>query len=419
MRGLNRKTFMVLGAAVSAVGDPRSVLAQSTAPAGPIPKAATVPTIPGAPRNALAQALVLSGGGALGAYEAGVVESLAAAAGVHEGQPLRPYGVVCGTSIGALNAYLVATGQYARLRSLWSDVASQQVIRLKPEFAKITNPSSGVFNRVDEEYELVHGLQHNVTGIFDGDHLRSWMLSYFDFSRPVLTPMVWAVTNLTLERPEYFYLAPGGATSSERAVAIASIQLALGTDVPVREASPDLLVDQLRASAAFPVAFDPVRLPAPGGGTNEYVDGGVTANTPLRVASALALRTDTVLLNPSLAAAQIQNAVQVASSAFDTMQRSLMDSAVRSAYFESVALRALRALPPTYTASVAEATGVSIAALEVLRNTLYETDLYVLRPATTLPVSLFGFQDGAALAATYAMGKADAMAGFRRFDPTR
>jgi hypothetical protein len=76
------------------------------------------------------------------------------------------------------------------------------------------------------------------------------------------------------------------------------------------------------------------------------------------------------------------------------MQRSLMDSAVRSAYFESVALRALRALPPAYTASVAEATGVSVAALEVLRNTLYETDLYVLRPATKLPVSLFGFEDG-------------------------
>src|SRR5580692_959664 len=62
-------------------------------------------------QRARKRSLVLSGGGALGAYEAGVVAALVRAANVGEGQPLPQYGVVTGTSIGALNGYLVATAQ--------------------------------------------------------------------------------------------------------------------------------------------------------------------------------------------------------------------------------------------------------------------------------------------------------------------
>jgi predicted acylesterase/phospholipase RssA len=67
----------------------------------------------------LERALVLSGGGARGAYEAGIVGALAAADGVSDGMPLPGYGLVAGTSIGALNGWFVATGQYQRMRELW------------------------------------------------------------------------------------------------------------------------------------------------------------------------------------------------------------------------------------------------------------------------------------------------------------
>ncbi|MHB8461421.1 MAG: patatin-like phospholipase family protein, partial [Vulcanimicrobiaceae bacterium] len=67
-------------------------------------------------------ALVLSGGGARGAYEAGIIEELARNGGVRDGQPLAPFKIICGTSIGALNGWFVATGQYTKLRNLWATI---------------------------------------------------------------------------------------------------------------------------------------------------------------------------------------------------------------------------------------------------------------------------------------------------------
>ncbi|MFX5510216.1 patatin-like phospholipase family protein, partial [Acinetobacter baumannii] len=64
-------------------------------------------------------ALVLQGGGALGAYQAGVYQAL------HEND-LTPDWVV-GTSIGAINAALIAGNpretRIARLREFWETVA--------------------------------------------------------------------------------------------------------------------------------------------------------------------------------------------------------------------------------------------------------------------------------------------------------
>jgi predicted acylesterase/phospholipase RssA len=404
MRRLSRKTFLAASAAASASLGPSPLRAQSSA------------EIP-APRAALSQALVLSGGGALGAYEAGVIAALVEGGGIRDGEPLRPYDVVCGTSIGALNAYFVATAQYAKLSTLWSTISTQHVVRLKPQYAKVVIQSSGVISRLVEEFSVVQGLRTNVMGILDGDHLRWWLTNYADFRHPVVMPMFWAVTNLTHERPEYFYLMPNRATDGDRKLVEAAARLALGTNVPVREASPELLVDQIRASAAVPAAFDPVALPAPEGGQALYVDGGVTANTPVRLASALALRVDSVLLNPAFEPVKIRNGVQVLAGSFNTMQRRLMEDAMRAAYFESFALQALKELPPSFTAKAARATNVNLEHMQTIRDALYQSALYVIRPDNELPVSIFGFQDGEALSQTYAIGRADGALGFKHFDP--
>lgn len=95
----------------------------------------------------LARALVLSGGGARGAYEAGIIGGLAAAAGVKDGAPLAPYEIVCGTSIGALNGWFVATGQYSRLQAMWYGISAAKLTRLKPQFQAAHDPQSGVLNR--------------------------------------------------------------------------------------------------------------------------------------------------------------------------------------------------------------------------------------------------------------------------------
>jgi NTE family protein len=68
-------------------------------------------------------ALVLSGGGAKGAYEAGV-----AAVFVERGLPIR---LVAGSSAGALNAAMIADGRMERLEALWRGLSRERVYSLR------------------------------------------------------------------------------------------------------------------------------------------------------------------------------------------------------------------------------------------------------------------------------------------------
>lgn len=72
-------------------------------------------------------ALVLSGGGAKGAWEAGVAAALVAG-----GVPVR---LVAGTSAGALNATMVADGRLERLEAVWRSLSREQVYALRPPIA--------------------------------------------------------------------------------------------------------------------------------------------------------------------------------------------------------------------------------------------------------------------------------------------
>ncbi len=76
------------------------------------------------PPHEVATALVFSGGGAKGAYEAGVALAFLARA--------VPIKLVAGTSAGALNATLVAGGQPELLEETWRTLTRDQVYRLKP-----------------------------------------------------------------------------------------------------------------------------------------------------------------------------------------------------------------------------------------------------------------------------------------------
>lgn len=67
---------------------------------------------------------MLSGGGAKGAYEAGVALALHA-----EGVPIR---LAAGSSAGALNAVMIAAGRLDRLESLWLALTREQVYGLRP-----------------------------------------------------------------------------------------------------------------------------------------------------------------------------------------------------------------------------------------------------------------------------------------------
>ena len=66
-------------------------------------------------------ALVLSGGGAKGAYEAGCIRAL---------QELGyEFDLVCGTSIGALNGLLVAQKDFEPMYHMWEELSIEKVMR--------------------------------------------------------------------------------------------------------------------------------------------------------------------------------------------------------------------------------------------------------------------------------------------------
>lgn len=379
----NRRTFLASSAALAAT----TAAARATVSADS--------SHPGRVRAALA----LSGGGARGAYQAGIIDYLRLSAQIPDGKPLDPYGLVAGTSIGALNGYFVATAQYDVLRQLWYTIADQHVIQLKAKYAKVTNDDSGVGTRFVAAMRAVLSLTSNDTGVIDGEHLRAWLGRFIDPTRPVVTPFVWTVTNLTTQSPEFFYLVPSSPTQELRAQAVTAIRTTVGPRAVLREATPDLLIDALQASTAIPVAFDPIALPAArGGGSDLYVDGGVTANTPVAAARAAATRVDVVLLDPPLQATHYHNALEVGIGTFGAMQRRILEADMRAAYLEAFGKRAI---------------GVHNSVEEsVLAAVLYESEIFQMQPQDELPVGVVGFDDRENIYKTFKIGFEDARRGF-------
>ena len=337
------------------------------------------PPLP-ARRDFLDRALVLSGGGARGAYEGGIIWQLARNAGIRDGQALAPYGFVAGTSIGALNGWFVATGQYSRIADMWHTIAQQNVLRLKPQFATATQAYAGIANRLASALRLL-GLNKNERGVAESKPVLDWITREVDPRVPLLMPFVWAVTDLTTQQPEYFYRLQGNAGQAAPEFILQSLRLTIGPHVVVREATDDLLHKALQASANLPFVFDPVELPDRNGTVRQYVDGGVASNSPVSVARTVAKAVDVVLLDPQLEQDFLPNATEIGLAAFGTMQRKILETELRQTAFQSAAKVALERLGPTQIDALARDSSI----MRVLLKGLPVTALAYLRPEKRCP----------------------------------
>lgn len=359
----------------------------------------------------LERALVLSGGGARGAYEAGVIGELAAAAGVADGSPVPPYELVCGTSIGALNGWFFATGQYQKLRELWYTIGSQNLMQLKPQYAALHDPESGAINRALSAIGLI-SLVRNQRAVLNSEPVYDWIVRNIDPKTPLVIPLVWAVTNLTQQRSEYLFVRPQQNAELPQRV-VHALKVLLGPHTVVREATPDILHKAIFASAAIPIAFDPVEMPGPDGSPCAYCDGGVASNSPVGIAHAVAESADVVLLDPPFEPEEdYRDAVEIAFGAYGTMQRKIFESEMRNAYFQSLGKRALGRLNAQ---EVAQATK-NDALLAAFMESVPSTTLRYVRPEKTLPLGVVGFQDVAGIGQAYRIGWEDAGRGFIRYD---
>ena len=391
----------------------RFLLALGACGFGPALLGADRASAAGASLEPLEGALVLSGGGARGAYEAGVVGALAARAGVSDGQRLPRYEVVCGTSIGALNGWFVATGQYEKLRELWYGVSSEKLIQAKSRYAALRDSQSGVLDRAVSALSLI-GLVFDQRGLLESRPVRDWIVRNLDPAVPLVVPLVWGVTNLARQRPEYFYIRPERGGEELPRKVINSLHLLLGPQTVVREATPDLLHDAIFASAAIPIAFDPVIMPSVDGTPAPYCDGGVATNSPVGIAHAVAKSADIVLLDPPFEGeADYHDAVEIAFGAYGTMQRKIIEVEMRNAYFQSVGKRALEGLSPS---ELSRATQNS-AMLTTLMHSVAVTEMRYIRPEKTLPLGVVGFNDEVGIGKAYRQGWEDVGSlGFADYD---
>jgi predicted acylesterase/phospholipase RssA len=334
------------------------------------------------------RALVLSGGGAHGAYEAGVI------AGLVQTGALDAYDIICGTSIGSLNAALVATGQGPAVRRLWSSIAQANILRPKREFAAFDPGRSSVARGIAALRFLYGAVRGRVTGFIDPSSLHAliaqWIMTPSGSARPFTRPLLWTATDLTNARGVGF-MREATTTLPGRVFPALNDITPPGTEPPLvsRVADRDL-ASALQASAAIPGAFDPVTLSS---GAATLVDGGVLNNTPLHLAQyAGATQIDTVVLVPPAAGASaFPNALAVVEKSYEIMRQQIVDDAI---------LLALLRSDPAIRAAIQRALAqgpLAAAASPALRQLFHGADapvaLRIITPSQPLAGSGFSAND--------------------------
>ena len=228
------------------------------------------------------KAVILSGGGARGAYEAGVVTALL---------ENEDFDIVCGTSIGALNGMVVAQGMGSRLPELWETIAKRNIARLRPEIDALVTlwgeirkvATLPAFEKASHLVHAIGGLPrlenvrhlHELRGILDSVHVRAVVSEIADI-RKVTTTYIVGVTNLSTARGNAFAYFPPEQAGHRETFFGSESDAHLMTDVNY--------VDAVCASAALPPAFEPLPILCADGVIRVFADGGFTNNAPIRQA---------------------------------------------------------------------------------------------------------------------------------------
>lgn len=202
--------------------------------------------------------LVLQGGGALGAYQAGVFEALSKI-------PTEPHWVA-GVSIGSINAALIAGNEphrrLERLEEFWNLVTSQSAL-----FAPV----------FDQQWSAIHQMGASMAA--------SWGVP--GFYKPRVPPPMFQPEG-TDAAISYYDTAPLRATleklvdfdlinSGKVRLSVGAVNVRTGNSVYFDNTKQIIGPEHIMASGALPPAFAPVMIDG-----EPYWDGGLVSNTPLQ-----------------------------------------------------------------------------------------------------------------------------------------
>ncbi|QIG97563.1 MULTISPECIES: DUF3734 domain-containing protein [unclassified Bradyrhizobium] len=281
-------------------------------------------------------ALVLQGGGALGAYQAGVYQ------GLHEAG-IRP-NWLAGISIGALNAAIIAGSpegeRVERLRKFWEGICA----------ASVEWPAGeGLANALPFAFDMrsAHNALAAMRALFQGQP------GFFKprFPPPFLSPFSGAAATSfydtsalrqTLEQlVDFDRLNSGGVRVSVGAVNVRTGNLTY-FDTAERRLGPK----HFMASGALPPGFPAVEVDG-----EHYWDGGVVSNTPLsRVLSSEPRDTLTFQIDLWSAKGRVPNDLMEVSSRqkdiqYSSRTRAITDQALRMQKMRQALQRTLALLP--------------------------------------------------------------------------
>jgi NTE family protein len=202
---------------------------------------------------------VLQGGGALGAYQAGIYQAL------HEAG-LEPDNVA-GVSIGGINGAIIAGNpperRVARLREFWESITSRRV--------SLYTPDGDNARKTRNTWSSLLTTALGQPGFFEPHKVNPWFsprggktaTSFYD-----TTPL-----RETLLRLVDFDLLNSGVVR----YAAGAVNVTNGNFAYFDSANVEILPEHVMASGALPPAFQMVQI-----GTDYYWDGGLVSNTPLQ-----------------------------------------------------------------------------------------------------------------------------------------
>ncbi|KDM67546.1 patatin-like phospholipase family protein [Acidiphilium sp. JA12-A1] len=202
----------------------------------------------------LRNVLLLQGGGALGAYQAGAYEALAE----HAYDP----DWIIGVSIGAINASLIVGNpperRLERLREFWKRVTTP-----RPGFIP---PALSLQVAAEKKLGALNAVLFGQPGFFRPRHPVDFItenpLSFYDTAH----------LRQTLEELVDFDLINSGTTR----LAVGAVQIRTGNMIYFDNAECRITPQHIMASGALPPGFPPVEIDG-----EAYWDGGLVSNTPL------------------------------------------------------------------------------------------------------------------------------------------
>jgi NTE family protein len=204
-------------------------------------------------------ALVLQGGGALGAYQGGVYQAL------HEAG-LEP-DWVSGVSIGGINSAIIAGNprerRLERLREFWNLITARSIWLYQPD--------GDDARRVHNAWSSFMTTLQGQPGFFEPNRPGPWLSPRG--AKQATSYYSTAPLRETLLRLVDFDLINSGATR----FACGAVNVANGNYAVFDNANTEIVPEHVMASGALPPALPMINL-----GTDFFWDGGLVSNTPLQ-----------------------------------------------------------------------------------------------------------------------------------------